>query len=53
MMAIWETFQSDNIDYLKSAPESKCSQTKQTEWDTYFNWYAHASKSLQDPQIIH
>lgn len=47
--------QLDNTDYLKSAPESECPQTKQAEWDTYtyFNWYPHASKSLQDPQIIH
>ena len=26
--------------------ESKGSQPNQTEWDTYFNWYAEASKRL-------
>lgn len=30
---------------------SKGSQIKQTEWATYFNWHAKASKSLQDSKI--
>ena len=33
---------------FKSALESKSPQIKQTEWDTYFNWYA--SKRLQESQ---
>lgn len=36
------------VRHLRSAFESKGSQIKQTEWDTYFNWYAETSKSLQD-----
>ena len=41
-------FQLDKLVHLRSALESKGSQIKQTEWDTYFNWYAETSKSLQD-----
>ena len=43
----------DKSIYLRSAFESEGSQINQTEWDTYFNWYAEASKSLQDPIILH
>jgi len=35
-------------DYLISLLESKDYQIKQTEWNTYFNWHAKASKRIQN-----
>lgn len=35
------------VRHLRSAFESKGSQIKQTEWDTYFNWHAKTSKRFQ------
>lgn len=43
-------FQLDRIIYLRSALESKGSQIKQTEWDTYFNWYAQLPKGFRIPK---
>lgn len=40
--------QLDKIVHSKRALESKISQIKQIEWDTYFNCYAEACKRLQD-----
>ena len=37
-------------DNLRSALESKDSQIKQTEWDTYFNWDADATKRFKIPK---
>ena len=34
-------------DYFKNAFECKDSQIKETEWDTFFNWHAKASKDLK------
>ena len=38
-------------DNFRSALESKDSQIKQTEWDTYFNWDADAAKRFQNSKI--
>jgi len=50
-MAVMGKFQLDRIIHLRSAPQSKGSKIKQTECDTYFNWYAEPSKRLQDSKI--
>lgn len=44
-------FQLAKIVHFRSAPESKGSQIKQVEWDTYFNWREEASRRLQTSQI--
>lgn len=44
-------FQLDKIIHLRSVLESQFSQSKQTEWDTYFNWYAEASTRLHDSRM--
>ena len=36
---------------FKSTLKSKDFQITQTEWDTYFNWYAGASKMFQNSKI--
>ena len=49
---LWGTFPLDKIVHLRSALESQGSQIKQTEWHTYFNWYAEAFKRLlQDSKV--
>lgn len=45
-------FQWDQIVYLRSALESEGFQIKQTERDTYFNWYAEVSPRLQDSKTV-
>ena len=49
--SLWGTFELDVIVHLRNAVESKDSQIKQAEWDTYFTWYAEISKSLQGSKI--
>ena len=44
-------FQLAKTVHFRSAPESKGSQIKQVEWNTYFNWREEASKRLQNSQI--
>ena len=48
---LWGMFQVDKIVQLRGSLKSKGSQIKQTEWDTYFNWYVEASKRLLDSKI--
>lgn len=40
--------QLEKVIHLRNSLESKSSQTKQREWDIYFNWHAEGSKSFQD-----
>lgn len=49
-MIIMGEFLLDKIVHLINALESKGSQIKQTDRDTYFNWH-RTSKSLQDSKI--
>lgn len=37
--------------YLRNTLETKSFYVKQTECDTYFSWYAEASKMFQDSKI--
>lgn len=50
---LWGTFQLDKIIHLRSALKSKSSPIKQTEQDTYFNWYAVASKGFKMPKELY
>lgn len=50
-MATMGNVQLDKIIHVRSSVQSKDSQTKQTEWDIYFNWHAETPKSLQDCKI--
>ena len=51
IIATMGMFQLDKTVHLRSAFKSKGFQIKQTEWDTYFNQHAEASKSFQISKI--
>ena len=44
-------FSLDKTFHLKRTLERNGSQIKQTVWDTYFNWHAESSKSLQYSKV--
>ena len=48
--SLWGTLQLDKVIHLRSVLESKSSQVKHTQWDTYFNWHVEASKRPQNSQ---